>query len=147
MKKYSSVIILLFTFASCSSSVRFSNDETETANTESGIEEYPENYSVLESTTGVASYYADKFHGRKTASGEIYDMNKLSAAHSTYPFGTLIRVTNLKNNLSVVLKINDRQPGFKGRIIDLSLKAAEKLNMLKSGITDVKIEVLKWGDG
>lgn len=91
---------------------------------------------------GKASYYADKFHGGKTASGEIYDHSKKTAAHLTLPFGTKVRVTNQANKKSVVVKINDRGPFVKGRIIDLSKSAAEKLKFLDKGIVDVKIEVL-----
>src|SRR5688572_26363731 len=81
-------------------------------------------------TLGVASYYAAKYHGRKTASGEIFDMNKMTAAHRTLPFGERVRVTNLGNERSVVVVINDRGPFVKGRIIDVSLAAARKLDMI-----------------
>lgn len=91
---------------------------------------------------GKASYYADKFHGKKTASGEIYDHSKKTAAHLTLAFGTKVRVTNQANKKSVVVIINDRGPFVKGRIIDLSKSAAEKLKFIDEGIVDVKIEVL-----
>ena len=91
---------------------------------------------------GKASYYADKFNGRKTASGEIYDHSKKTAAHLTLAFGTKVRVTNLANNKSVVVKINDRGPFVKGRIIDLSKSAAKQLNFLEKGVTEVKVEIL-----
>ena len=146
-------IFLSIILISCSSG-RYTSRESEEErriNREERTEEETdvrtnENLRVLESVKGVASYYADEFNGRKTASGEIYNMYDLTAAHGNYPFGTIIRVTNLSNNLSVILKINDRQPGYKGRIIDLSLKAAEELDMLQSGLANVKIEVLKWGE-
>ncbi len=92
--------------------------------------------------TGQASYYADKFEGKPTASGELYAKDKLTAAHKTYPFGTILKVTNLANNKSVEVRVNDRGPWTKGRIIDLSRAAAEQLNMIQSGIATVKIEVL-----
>ena len=101
--------------------------------------------SVLETQTGVASYYSDKFDGKKTAFGEVFNKNDLTAAHIKYPYNTILRVINLLNNKSVVLRINDRKPDFNGRIIDVSYGAAKKLEMLKSGITEVRIEVLKWG--
>ena len=91
---------------------------------------------------GKASYYADKFNGRKTASGEIYDHSKKTAAHLTLAFGTKVRVTNLANNKSVVVKINGRGPFVKGRIIDLSKSAAKQLNFLDKGVTEVKVEIL-----
>jgi rare lipoprotein A len=101
---------------------------------------------VLESEVGIASYYSDDFNGRKTASGDIYNKNELTAAHLNYPFNTVIRVLNLLNNKSVIVRINDRRPDFNGRIIDLSRKAAEVLGLIKKGISKVKLEVLKWGD-
>jgi rare lipoprotein A len=92
---------------------------------------------------GLASYYAHKFHGRATASGEIYDENKLTGAHPRLPFGTRVQVTNLSNERSVVLKINDRGPQSKDRIIDVSFKAAEELDFVQAGITRVKVEIVK----
>lgn len=97
---------------------------------------------VLKTDTGVASYYALKFHGRKTANGDIFHKDSLTAAHKTLPFGTKVRVTNLKNNKSVVVKINDRGMHGKKRIIDLSQAAAKELNMIGSGLIKVKVEVL-----
>lgn len=93
--------------------------------------------------TGIASYYAHKFHGRKTANGERFDMNALTAAHNTLPFNSIIKVTNLKNGKSVYVRINDRHPGVKGRIIDLSYQAAKELDMIKDGVVKVKIEIIK----
>jgi rare lipoprotein A len=103
------------------------------------------NMHVLETQTGVASYYGDKFDGNKTFFGEVFKKNDLTAAHLKYPYNTILRVINLLNNKSVILRINDRKPDFNGRIIDVSYGAAKKLEMLKSGITEVRIEVLKWG--
>jgi rare lipoprotein A len=91
---------------------------------------------------GKASYYAEKFHGNPTASGEIFDMNGLTAAHKTLPFGTICRVTNLENNKQVIIKINDRGPFIENRILDLSKGAALKLDSIKSGVIEVKIEIL-----
>lgn len=90
--------------------------------------------------TGHASYYASKFDGRKTANGEIFSNKKLTAAHLTLPFGTLVRVTNLKNNRSVVVRINDRGPYIKSRIIDLSRAAADSLDIIHAGWAMVKVE-------
>ena len=93
--------------------------------------------------TGRASYYGDKFHGRKTASGERYNRNRFTAAHPTLPFGTMVRVTGLQNGKSVVVRINDRGPHKKSRIIDLSRAAAAKIGMLAEGVIDVGIEIEK----
>jgi len=93
---------------------------------------------------GRASFYARKFHGRKTASGERYNQNDFTAAHRTLPFGTKVRVTNFNNGKSVVVRINDRGPwGGKKRIIDLSRVAAEAIDMISSGTVSVGIEVLE----
>ena len=94
--------------------------------------------------TGIASYYSDKLHGRKTASGEVYDRNKLTAAHKSLPFGTKVKVTNLANMKTVIVKINDRGPfGDRKRIIDLSRSAANRLDMIRQGIIEVEVEILK----
>ena len=97
---------------------------------------------VLAREKGIASWYGGKFHGRKTASGERYDMNKLTAAHKTLPFGTRVRVTNLDTGHKVVVRINDRGPFMRGRIIDLSHAAARKVNMIQAGTARVLVEVL-----
>ncbi|HCW06483.1 MAG TPA: septal ring lytic transglycosylase RlpA family lipoprotein [Cytophagales bacterium] len=97
--------------------------------------------------TGKASYYADSFEGSPTASGEKYRANKLTAAHKILPFGTVVRVTNLANNETVEVTINDRGPFVEGRVIDLSRAAAEKLKFYSQGLADVSIEVIDSGDG
>lgn len=97
--------------------------------------------------TGKASYYADKFEGHPTASGEKYKHKRLTAAHKTLPFGTKIKVTNLANSKAVVVTVNDRGPYVDGRVIDLSKKAAEELGFTIQGLTDVTIEVIDPGDG
>ena len=91
---------------------------------------------------GLASYYSDNYHGRKTANGERYDKNKLTAAHKTLPFGTKVRVYNPSNKKSVVVVINDRGPYVKGRIIELSRKAAQEINLIKAGVTKVEVTIL-----
>ena len=93
-------------------------------------------------STAVASYYADKFHGRKTSNGEIFNMYALTAAHKTLPFNTKVKVTNLTNGKSVIVRINDRGPFVKGREIDLSKAAASKLDMIKSGTAKVKLTII-----
>ena len=97
--------------------------------------------------SGKASFYADKFEGRPTASGEKYKHNKLTAAHKTLPFGTKVKVTNSANNQSVEVVINDRGPYVEGRIIDVSKSAAEKLGFINQGLADVTLEVTDAGDG
>ncbi|TFH20122.1 MAG: septal ring lytic transglycosylase RlpA family protein [Myxococcales bacterium] len=94
------------------------------------------------SAKGQASYYADSLQGRKTASGESYDKKKLTAAHRELAFGTKVRVTNLANNETVTVRVNDRGPFAKERIIDVSRKAAETLDFVRQGHTDVRIEVI-----
>jgi rare lipoprotein A len=95
------------------------------------------------SETGVASYYADKYHGRPTASGEVFDMSQHTAAHRTLAFGTTVKVTSLENGRSVTVRINDRGPFVAGRVIDLSLAAAEELQMVRSGLARVKLEIVR----
>ena len=95
---------------------------------------------------GKASYYGSKFEGRKTASGDRYRGDEMTAAHRTLPFGTRVRVTNLTNGKSVEVVINDRGPFAKGRIVDLSRKAAKEIDMLSAGVVQVKLEVLALAD-
>jgi len=90
---------------------------------------------------GKASFYADKYIVRKTASGKKYDPDKKTAAHNTLPFGTKVKVTNLKNGKKVKVSINDRGPFVEGRIIDLSHKAAKKLDMIKDGVIPVTVKI------
>lgn len=91
---------------------------------------------------GVASYYGAELHGHRTASGARFNRHAMTAAHRTLPFGTQLRVTNLSNGKSVVVRINDRGPFVRGRIIDVSRAAAERLDMLRSGVAPVRIEAL-----
>ena len=91
---------------------------------------------------GLASYYHNRFHGRKAASGYVHDNDDFVAAHHTLPFGTFVRVTNLKNMKSVIVSIMDRGPRRKSRIIDVSKSAAEVLDFIKAGVTRVRLEVV-----
>jgi len=95
------------------------------------------------SKTGIASWYGDPFHGRKTANGEVYDMNLMTAAHKTLPMPTDVRVTNLENGRSIVVTVNDRGPFVHGRIIDLSRRAAQLLGVVKKGTAKVRVETLQ----
>ena len=92
---------------------------------------------------GKASYYASKFNGRKTSNGEIFRNDSLTAAHKTLPFGTIVRVVNLKNNKEVIVRINDRLPQTSKRIIDLSQTAARELGMIRKGIENVGLQIIK----
>ncbi|TGD77856.1 septal ring lytic transglycosylase RlpA family protein [Hymenobacter wooponensis] len=92
--------------------------------------------------SGKASFYADKFNGRKTASGTTYRPNKRTAAHNTLPFGTVVRVTNPRNHRSVKVTVTDRGPHAKGRVIDLSKKAARKIGIVDAGVAPVELKVV-----
>ena len=96
----------------------------------------------LHTEYGLASWYGRERYGRRTASGEIYESNKLTAAHRTAPLGTYARVTNLANGRTVEVRINDRGPSIKGRLLDLSYAAARQLDMVRAGVTRVKVEWL-----
>jgi rare lipoprotein A len=161
-RKLFSLILLavaVFTLSACASVPRFrSRDEryeTNSAKEKIKVNESVEtenfdhyiNAEVLESVTGVASFYADKYHGRITYNGEVYNMNGISAAHPTYQMGTVIRVTNLSNDKSIIMRINDRMPYRPDRIIDLSLGAAKELEMVREGLAEVKVDILEWGTG
>jgi rare lipoprotein A len=100
----------------------------------------PEKKARVFTQTGKASFYANMFQGRTTANGEIFDQNKMTAAHRTLAFGTKVRVTNLTNKKSVVVTINDRGPFVRGRIIDLSRRAAKELGFIHAGVAKVRIE-------
>ena len=91
---------------------------------------------------GLASWYGGKFHGRLTSSGEVFDTGELTAAHRTLPFGTMVRVTNLDNGKAVIVKINDRGPFVEGRIIDLSMAAAEEIGSVGQGVARVSLQIV-----
>ena len=95
---------------------------------------------------GVSSYYGEDFHGKLTANGEVYDMYGVTAAHKTLPLNTVARVTNMENDKSIILRINDRGPYVAGRILDCSYGAAKKLGFVIQGTTKVKIEIIEFGD-
>ncbi len=130
---YNSIIfITIISLYSCSSVIHFSQNTS--SNFQKGVNYIEE---------GIASYYSDDFEGKLTASGEEFSQFGLTAAHRTLPFGTLVKVTNLENGRSVVVKINDRGPFIQGRIIDLSKTASQKLGFFGKGLAKVKVEVLK----
>lgn len=147
MKKLIYFVIPFF-LVSCTSTLRYektNGDKEENSFRYKKSKIFTEQRTI-ETFAGIASYYADEFNGRKTANGEIFNMNDLTAAHISYPFNTICRVTNLKNQKSVVVRINDRKPDTNNREIDLSLKAAQELDMLNDGLTEVRIDILEWGE-
>lgn len=105
----------------------------------------PGSWSPGWTETGIASWYGHPFHGRDTASGEVYDMNDPTCAHQTLPFGTRLRVENLDNGRSTTLRVNDRGPFVKGRILDVSRKGAQELGIIEPGTARVRITVLEVG--
>lgn len=129
------ILNLIFLY-SCSPSARFSSQNNNSPN---------EGYGDSDLIVGEASYYAEKFHGRTTANGEIFDMYKLTAAHRSLPFNSIIEVTNQLNGRSVIVRVNDRGPFKKGRILDLSYAAAKSLDMISTGVASVEIKILKLG--
>ncbi|MGA9118462.1 MAG: septal ring lytic transglycosylase RlpA family protein [Bacteroidota bacterium] len=127
--------VLVFIVAGCAGgSPRFTSRDRTTPATKNFEQE------------GMASYYADEFHGRKTANGEVYDMNSMTAAHQTLPFNSLVKVTNLENGRTATVRINDRGPFKDNRILDLSLAAAKKLGIIVNGTAQVKIQILELGE-
>ena len=128
--------IAMVLFAGCAGTPRYARSLDHDANSTAAV---PGSFHQ----SGLASYYAREFNGRKTASGERYDMHDLTAAHPNLPFDTRVRVTNLSNNQSVVVRVNDRGPYKKGRIIDVSYAAAKKIGLIGNGTAKVKVEVVK----
>ncbi len=139
------IVVVLITAAivwGCASSPRFTRERSAGSNTHAAGSDS----KSLKTMEGIASYYADDFNGKKTANGETYDMYKMTAAHRTLPFNTKVKVTNLDNKRSIIVRINDRGPFKLERIIDLSLSAATQLGMKGTGTANVKLEVIEWGD-
>ncbi len=110
-----------------------------------GLTSGPQTRTETYYQVGTASWYGPKFHGQLTANGEVYDMNKMTAAHKSLPFNTRVKVVDLKTGRQVEVRINDRGPFIKNRIIDLSRRAAEKLGMIQPGTTKVGLKILQWG--
>ena len=137
------ILIISFFIVSCGSSISYGDYVDTTGWSRKQIESI-KNHPKTQ--IGIASYYGKKFHKKRSANGEIFNMYKVSAAHKSYPLGTKVRVTNLKNGKSIKLIINDRGPFVKGRIIDLSYKAARKLDFVNQGTTKVRIDVIRLGD-
>lgn len=130
------LLMLLTLTAACHSRSRVGS----VAPSGGGVVLQPDSRSVV---AGDASYYGEPYHGRPTASGEIFDKNKMTAAHRTLPFGTWVRVENRLNGQAVDVRINDRGPFVPGRIIDLSEGAARRINMIRSGVVPVRLTVVR----
>jgi rare lipoprotein A len=148
--------VMAFFLIGCTSTPRFaergghSQEPSPTKEHESISSPQPERSpsdKPLLTLEGIASYYADDFHGKLTSNGETFDMNSLTAAHRTFPFGTKIRVTNLENAKTVIVRVNDRGPFKEGRMIDLSRGAAISIDLIRTGTARVRLEVLEWGKG
>lgn len=107
-----------------------------------GVAYFPQNYEEFEEV-GTASWYGADFHGKKTANGETYDSSTMTAAHRTLPLPSMVKVTNLRNNKSVIVRVNDRGPFAKNRVIDVSQKAAEELGFRSQGTTEVRVQLLR----
>ena len=164
-RQISGLVLVSFVAQSCSaiSTLSQRNDESglpdtgnetisseanlEKASTEPNTRKKSSRPATKHALDGTASWYGPGFHGKKTASGEIYDQNKLTAAHKTVPLGSKARVTNLENGNSVEVEINDRGPFVKGRIIDLSRAAAGALGIVESGTAPVQIELIRDSTG
>ena len=143
--------IVLISLLGCTSSPRFAErgSHSKETKTPQSIDQPGKHVpgKVLLTLEGVVSYYADDFHGKQTSSGETYDMHALTAAHRTFPFGTKVLVTNLENNKTVIIRVNDRGPFKEGRIMDLSIGAAKEIDLILHGTAHVRLEVLEWGNG
>ena len=151
--KYLPLLLLITFFTACQSISLPSLKTSKEKNKPKIKEKTPEKENQSKSETkpdiktrkterGMASYYGDKLHGNKTASGERYDKNKKTAAHLTLPFGTKIEVRNVRTGQKTIVVINDRGPYKKTRIIDVSSAAAKELGMIQAGVVEVEITVL-----
>ena len=145
MKNRIVFFLIFFFLISCTVSPRYNSSNSNYKKTKS-------NNSVRKKTNqtiyeGISSWYGPNFHGKLTANGEIFDMYGTTAAHKTLPLNSIVRVTNLENYKSIILKINDRGPYVGDRILDCSFGAAKKLGFDKQGTTTVKIEIIEFGDG
>ena len=138
------LLALCLLFADCTNSPRYGNSTG--TRKKSNPRSLKTAKHVPKVITGISSFYGSDFHGKLTANGEVYDMYGLTAAHKTLPLNTIVRVTNLANNKSLILRINDRGPYIKGRILDCSYGAAKKLDFLMQGTTKVRIEIIEVGD-
>ncbi len=146
--------VILLTWA-CASAPRYTSDGRPPARKKATRRPPPARKKAPKSTRfregqvlmGISSFYGPDFHGKLTANGEVYDMYGRTAAHKTMPLNTIIRVTNLANGATIIVRVNDRGPYVAGRILDLSYGAAKKLGFVAQGTTRVKIVIIELGDG
>ena len=117
--------------------------DTEAPSADLAEPQIPEGTAVLSTETGLASWYGPPYHNRRGSNGEVYNMHAMTAAHRTLPLGSIVRVTNTGNGQSVLVRITDRGPFIPGRVIDLSLAAARKIELWRAGVAPVKLEVLE----
>ncbi len=146
LNKFIWIILLISVFLGCSSNAQFKTRGTSKKHIDQRYGKPGINQSKLKKGDEfyyVCSYYGKKFHGRQTANGEIYNMNKLTCAHKTLPFNTKLEVTNEDNGKSVIVRVNDRGPFVKGRDLDLSKAAAEKIGLIPYGVKKMKIKVME----
>ena len=134
MKKQTILFLTLIFIMTCTAANIFANSDIHSGNTK---------VPYILKNNAVASFYAEQYHGKKTSNGEIFNMNAMTAAHKTLPFGTIVQVTNLSNGKSVQVRVNDRGPFVAGREIDLSKEAARRLDMIGSGTANVRLVVLQ----
>ncbi|MBN2460641.1 MAG: septal ring lytic transglycosylase RlpA family protein [Candidatus Cloacimonetes bacterium] len=147
MKYLVSALIISLYLIGCSSTNRF---ETKGVDKRQVHQKYTtktevrnsDNYEKGNVYYWVCSYYGSKFHGRQTSNGEIFDMYKLTCAHKNLPFDTILKVTNLDNNRSVIVRVNDRGPFIEGRDLDLSYAAAEQIGLIKDGVKKLRVEIM-----
>lgn len=131
--------VLLFFLSiniSCSANVQYTKQKQDTLS---------QKFYAGQVLTGKSSYYSKEFHGRKTANGDIFDMYKLTAAHKSLPFGTILNVVNQLNNKSVRVLVNDRGPFVPGRFLDLSFGAAQKIGLIGTGVAEIKATIVRLG--
>ena len=147
MNKYIFPIIIslsgVILVVNCSNSPRYTTGSRNRSKPVKKVNSTAKSKKILK---GISSYYGEDFHGKLTANGEVYDMYGLTAAHKTLPLNTIVRVTNMENEKSLILRINDRGPYVKGRMLDCSYGAALKLGFIGNGTTKVKVEVIELGD-
>ena len=147
MHKYILPIIIslsgVILVVNCSSSPRYTTGSRSRSKPVKKVNSTAKSKKILK---GISSYYGEDFHGKLTANGEVFDMYGLTAAHKTLPLNTIVKVTNLENKKSLILRINDRGPYVKGRMLDCSYGAALKLGFIGNGTTKVKVEVIELGD-
>ena len=146
------IIFTLLFIIYCTSAPRYTQSPSSTKRKSSSVKKIKVPTTKVQSDkskrvlVGTSSYYGTAFHGKLTANGEIFDMYGVTAAHKTLPLNTVVRVTNLDNTNSIILRINDRGPYIQGRILDCSYGAAKKLGFVNDGMANIEMKVIEWGD-